>query len=152
MSDSDAYKIAVLIQNLTSERILLAEKTCWKFGTGYNYWTGGDETPVLNIGFSGTSGMIRYRLSDGDTFSIAIGVHNYVRWCDIDVGDRGETLMQLHPLYYEEGARYDKLWDQAASASKTTAMGKPVSLTFDPAEGHELVCYIKVGEGECVTP
>lgn len=40
---------------------------------------------VLEMGGSGTSGMLRIKVSSGNTFSVIVGYHNYKFWCDAQV-------------------------------------------------------------------
>ncbi len=59
---------------------------------------------ALPLGYTGSSGMLRFRSGSGALFAVAVGVHDYKCWCDVQV-DLADTqpLTQLHGAYYTEG-------------------------------------------------
>ncbi|CAK9859160.1 unnamed protein product [Sphagnum jensenii] len=77
---------------------------------------------------NGVSGMLRFNSSQGDSFFlVALGVHNYKRWCDIvvDATPTGNTCVDIHPQYYNaDSPRYQMLWKQLAHLEKSTTSVK----------------------------
>ncbi|KAK4442878.1 lectin 2b [Podospora aff. communis PSN243] len=139
-----AYRITVRVINDTNAPLDLIEKTCWK-GAG-TAWTESTSGYHLHMNASGSSGMLRFRSSEGEYFSVAVGVHNYKRWCDVDVnlGDSG-VLTGLHPRYYDEkDGKYKMLWAQATECpakgepERVSDKGRKWRVEFYVAEGNEL--------------
>ncbi|KAG0570333.1 hypothetical protein M758_6G149400 [Ceratodon purpureus] len=100
-----SYAIHVrVIQTEPSSWFDIVEKTVYHNARG-GTWTDcvdeslGDQT--LTMGGSGTSGMLRFKNPKGEQFLVALGVHNYKRWCDIipDV-PLDKTAVDIHPTYY----------------------------------------------------
>lgn len=132
-----SYTITLKFINDTNDRITIIEKTC----QGGAAWTETGHQQTLLMSDSGTSGLLRFQSRIGERFIVAIGVHNYERWCDILVDlDDSQTAMRVHPTYYmEDDARYQALWDQAAMATKTTAKGKTIGIYFYKPDGNNLL-------------
>ncbi|KAL6229093.1 hypothetical protein BDW75DRAFT_225701 [Aspergillus navahoensis] len=116
------YKLEVRIVNNTSDSLAVVEKTCWYYAKG-GTWT---EDNVLEMGGSGTSGMLRIKASSGQTFSVIVGFHNDNPWCDAQVDLRDdETAVKLHPEYYNGG----RLSGEAHSlVTRTTSTGRTVKV------------------------
>lgn len=116
------YKLEVKIVNNTNDALTVVEKTCWYYANG-GTWT---ENNVLEMGGSGTSGMLRIKASSGHTFSVIVGFHNYNPWCDAQVDLRDDdTAVKLHPEYYNGG----RLSEEAHSlVSRTTSTGRTVKV------------------------
>jgi hypothetical protein len=133
-----AYRINVRIINDTDVHLDVIEKTCWK-GAG-TAWTKSESGRLLSMNASGTSGMLRLRSSEGEHFAVALGVHNYKRWCDVDVNlSDSQVLTGLHPAYYNENDnKYKALWAQATEATGTSSKGRKFSITFYVVEGNNL--------------
>lgn len=82
----------------------VVEKTVYHNARGGGWTDCVDESvgeQTLTMGGSGTSGMLRFKNPKGDQFLVALGVHNYKRWCDIvtDV-PLDQTAVDVHPSYY----------------------------------------------------
>ncbi|KHE80301.1 fungal fruit body lectin [Neurospora crassa] len=136
-----SYTIHLRLINDTSDSLQLVEQTCW-FGHGTR-WSQVDSTGVyvLSMNNSGSSGMLRFQNSKGgDYFAVAVGVHNYKRWCDIQVDTADDApLTKLHPKYYDEkDAKYKALWAQASEFEAKAKSGKTVRIKFYQAEGNVL--------------
>ncbi|KAK3315896.1 Cytolysin/lectin [Apodospora peruviana] len=118
-----AYNINLRPLNDTSVTLSLVEKTCWQ-GSG-TVWS----TPGEGRGHF-----------DGAYFAVAVGVHNYKRWCDVTVnlGD-DQPLTKLHGEYYNSDSPKNKaLWAQASEAKAKLKSGKEVSVGFYQKEGKQL--------------
>ena len=134
-----SYTLAVRTNNDTTDSLTLVEKSIWYYGNG-GTWTDREEGHILQIGSSGTSGLLRFKSTNGEIFVIAVGVHNYKRWCDVLVNLKDDdTLTKLHPTYYDEkNPKYQALWKQAPEASATSSKGKKVTVSFYVADGNSL--------------
>jgi hypothetical protein len=134
-----SYTLAIRTVNDTADTLTLVEKSVWHYGNG-GTWTDREEGHILQIGSSGTSGLLRFKSSNGEIFVVAVGVHNYKRWCDVQAKPKDDdTLPKLHPLYYnEKDPQYQVLWKQAPEASATTAKGKKITVKFYVADGNQL--------------
>ncbi|KAK5657987.1 hypothetical protein OQA88_2540 [Cercophora sp. LCS_1] len=133
-----AYNLKLHIRNDTKDSLQLVEQTCWiGAGTLWHTVLGGYSLDMKN---SGSSGMLRFLASNGEFFTIAVGVHNYKRWCDVMVNTGDSTpLIKLHPNYYDEKhAKYKCLWEQSAEDEMTTKAGEKVRVSFYVKEGNEL--------------
>jgi hypothetical protein len=120
------YIHPVAIVNETNETLTVVEKTCWYYANG-GTWT--DEKPdkfVLEMGGSGTSGMLRIKASSGNTFTVIVGYHNYEFWCDaqVDLKD-DDTAVKLHPEYYSGGRLSHEARDVT---TRTTSAGRTVQV------------------------
>ena len=146
-----AYTLQIRIINDTADTLTLVEQTCW-FGAGTAWAASSSEPPtattqtqILSMGYSGSSGMLRFRSGSGALFAVAVGVHNYKRWCDVQV-DLADTqpLTQLHGAYYTEGdPKNAALWAQAAEAAATEKNGgRQVKVSFYKAEGDKLCAVV----------
>jgi hypothetical protein len=137
-----SYTIKIRLVNDTDDTLTLVEKTCW---WGHStVWTEPEGGHLLSIAASGTSGMLRFRNSDGDFFALAVGVHNNARWCDVvvDLADDA-PLTQLHSAYYNDSDPKGKVkWNQASQASATNSKGKTVALDFYQADGYKLLASV----------
>ncbi|KAK0640703.1 fruit body lectin [Cercophora newfieldiana] len=133
-----AYRITVRILNDTDLDLTVIENTCWK-GAG-TAWTHSDSGYHLSMKGSGTSGMLRLRSSEGEHFSVAVGVHNFKRWCDVDVNLSDSDVLTLrHPAYYDENnAKWKVLWAQATRAEGTSSKGRKFVIEFKVVDGNNL--------------
>ncbi|KAF7159507.1 hypothetical protein CNMCM5623_004845 [Aspergillus felis] len=130
-----SYTIRLTIRNSTSDTLTVVEKTCWYYANG-GIWTEQDCQYVLSMGGSGTSGILRFKSSSGETFTAILGIHNYKPWCDVQVNLRDDdTAVKLLPEYYNGGALSGEAHGEIF---KGTCHGKWVGITFDKADGHEL--------------
>ncbi|KAF2260527.1 fruit body lectin, partial [Lojkania enalia] len=134
-----SYTINLSIKKDDNDTLSVVEKTCWYYSGGAD-WTEREGHHILSLKASGTSGMLRFRTSTGESFCLAVGVHNYSRWCDIivDAGD-DDTAVRIHPAYYSESnPRNQMLWNQLSSLERTTATGRTLTIKFFRDDGHEL--------------
>ncbi|KAF3029040.1 hypothetical protein E8E15_010554 [Penicillium rubens] len=92
------YIIPVAIVNETNEVLTVVEKTCWYYANGGTWTEEKCDKLVLEMGGSGTSGMLRIKTTSGTTFSVIVGYHNYDFWCDAQVNlHDDDTAVKLHP-------------------------------------------------------
>jgi len=120
------YVIRVNIIQTSSLLYSIVEKTNCREGTWSEY---GNEQ-ILNMPNSGHSGMLRFKSYQGDSFFlVALGVHNYRRWCDIVVDSPVDnTCLDTHPQYYNSGPRSEMLWKQLAHLEKSTSTGVKIAV------------------------
>ncbi|OBZ78202.1 hypothetical protein A0H81_02578 [Grifola frondosa] len=98
-----SYIIHARFRCQCNDSVSIVEKTVWHYANG-GTWSEVDGQQVLTMGGSGTSGTLRFKSESGDYFLVALGVHNYKRWCDI-VTDltSSNTGVEIHPTYYQDG-------------------------------------------------
>ncbi|KAG5635479.1 hypothetical protein H0H81_011082 [Sphagnurus paluster] len=141
-----SYSIRVHVVNATSAKIKNIERTVWYYANGGS-WIEDDEIFTLTMHGSGTSGTLRFKdIGTGEVFLVAVGVHNYVRWCDIitDLTDK-DTSMEIHPTYYQPNhERGAMLWKQLPVIGKTSASGKKITLNYNIADGANMSVYIMI--------
>ncbi|KAG2118393.1 lectin 2b [Suillus clintonianus] len=145
-SESATYTIAVrTIDTTTSEPgFVLVEKAVWLYGGGT--WSNKDSIETLTMGGSGTSGSLRFKSGTGEEFFVALGVHNYKRWCDIvtDLGP-GDTSLKILPEYYVASSpKNEMLWKQLDQISVKSKKGTKVALKYVKDEGTALVVHITI--------
>jgi hypothetical protein len=136
-----AYTLQLRLVNDAADVLTLVEKTCW-FGAG-TAWADTESGHTLAMHGSGSSGMLRFRTNSGALFAVAVGVHNYKRWCDVqgDIADN-QPLTRLHPGYYNDSDPKNKaLWAQAAEASGSVG-GRRVTVSFYQPEGNRLLATV----------
>ena len=110
--------------------------------SGASTWTVVGGKDVLTITGSGTSGALTYKSESGFRFIVATGVHNYKRWCDIQV-DQPDSAARLLPTYYD-GSNGAVIWRQADHAEVTDSQGRKINVTFTVKEGNDLVANVVV--------
>ncbi|KAI9732133.1 MAG: hypothetical protein M1834_004229 [Cirrosporium novae-zelandiae] len=131
-----SYIIKLTVFNDSDETLTVVEKTCFTTGIA---WTEDETGHFLFMDGSGTSGMLRYKSSSGEIFCLALGIHNYKRWCDI-VTDLKEddTAKNINPAYYG-GLKSDIIWTQHSTFATTTKRGSKLKIDYSTNEGRELV-------------
>jgi len=123
-----SYTIIARIIDSSDVGFTVVEKATMSSGT----WSDTDGINTLTMDSSGTSGGLRFRSTDGaEIFYVALGVHNYKRWCDI-VTDlvAQDSGVKLQPEYYESGKRNEMLWKQLPEIEKTSAKGRKITVTY----------------------
>src|SRR5690606_15030429 len=91
-------------QTNTNAWFKIVEKSVWHYANG-GYWSEVDGAHVLTMGGSGTSGILRFK-SDDEEFIVALGVHNWKRWCDIVTNLRdNNTACVIQGEYYSSAHR-----------------------------------------------
>ncbi|KDR78256.1 hypothetical protein GALMADRAFT_65329 [Galerina marginata CBS 339.88] len=120
------------------------EQTVWNYANG-GTWSHIDEERKLAMGGSGTSGTIRFVADTGDNFLVAVGVHNYKRWCDI-VPDltSTQTGAVIQPLYYT-GPRNSQREQQSAACTATNSKGRKFNVVYTVGDGNDLKANIVIG-------
>jgi hypothetical protein len=146
-----SYAIYVrVIQAQPSAWLSIVEKTVWHYAEG-GTWTECDDEHTLTMNGSGTSGMLRFKNPQGDYFLVALGIHNYKRWCDI-VPDAalGNTGIEIYPTYYANGTgiRREMVWKQLANVEKTTAKGVHIAVDYYKEDGNTLYATTTIAESE----
>ncbi|KAJ5845445.1 hypothetical protein N7534_009114 [Penicillium rubens] len=120
------YIIPVAIVNETNEVLTVVEKTCWYYANGGTWTEEKCDKLVLEMGGSGTSGMLRIKTTSGTTFSVIVGYHNYYFWCDAQVNlHDDDTAVKLHPEYYNGGILSH---EARPITERTTSAGRTVKV------------------------
>ena len=123
----------------------MIEKTVWNYANGGS-WTEVNDKQVLTMGGSGTSGLLRFKCGD-EYFIVALGVHNYKRWCDVSTGlPSSDTACYIHPNYYNGGAGAGVREKQLSNFEATSPQGWKIKVDFNVSEGSNLECSICVSK------
>ncbi|KAF8126745.1 lectin [Boletus edulis] len=123
----------------------IVEKTVFHFANG-GTWSEANGTQILTMGGSGTSGVLRFKSDKGELFTVAVGVHNYKRWCDIVGGIKPEdTALVINPQYYNNGPRAYVRERQLAEYSGTSPAGTKVEVIYTVPDGNNLQANIIIG-------
>ncbi|KAH9477095.1 Boletus edulis lectin [Psilocybe cubensis] len=143
-----SYSIATrTYQTNTNAFFRPVEKTVWNYANGGTWTPDSAQQTTLTMGGSGTSGILRFASDSGESHAVVLGVHNYVRWCDIitDI-PTSQTATTLHPLYYAGGnAQSAQREKQLASCSATAKNGRTVNVVYTVATGNNLSANIVIG-------
>jgi hypothetical protein len=137
------YVIRVNIIQTSSLLYSIVEKTSCREGTWSEY---GNEQ-ILNIPNSGHSGMLRFKSYQGDSFFlVALGIHNYRRWCDIVVDSPADnTCVDIHPQYYKgDYPGHGMLWEQLAHLEKFTSTGVKIAINYHKDDANLLGVTITI--------
>jgi hypothetical protein len=109
-----------------------------------SWWVGIPDGQKLTMTSSGTSGLLRFRLSNGEQIAVTVGVHNYLRWCDITDLKADEALASRQWSYYTASdPGFAMLWKQASSWSMRTPRRKAVTVYYTVADGSELHAIVR---------
>lgn len=139
-----AYTITLRIAQQSRDHFNVVEKTCNRDHVDQVEWTETQGCHELYMGASGASGMLRLKSQSGETFCLAMGIHNFVRWCDIVVDLKDDSTAQsIHPGYYRPGGAQE-LWNQLSEITKITARGVKLKLEFTRKEGTKLSATLMI--------
>jgi hypothetical protein len=138
-----SYSISVRVfQTNPNAFFQVVEQTVFTKGT----WTESNGEHVLTMINSGTSGTIRFAANNGENFIVALGVHNYKRWCDIVTNLTDEqTGVKINPEYYNGGSRAYAREKQLSSYNVNNSKGRKFTVTYTVTEGNALVANIIIG-------
>ena len=143
-----SYTISVRVYQTNPNAFFnIVEKTVWQYANG-GTWSESNGEQVLTMGGSGTSGTLRFVADNGENFIVALGVHNYKRWCDIVTNlSNQQTGVIINPEYYDskypdrEAAREKQL----ASYNVKNAKGRNFAVNFTKGDGNDLKANIIIG-------
>lgn len=141
-----SYTISIrVVQSDIEDYFVSVERTVWHYANG-GTWTESNNEHLLTIGGSGTCGTLRYRSESGESFLVAVGVHNYKRWVDI-VPDLAEaqTGELLSAEYYSGSKRARRREKQLSHHEVTLASGRSVKVNYTVADGHNLKADLIIG-------
>ncbi|KZP28835.1 lectin [Athelia psychrophila] len=142
-----SYKItASVFQTNPNTSFRVVEQTVFHYANG-GTWDTVEGQKLLTMGGSGTSGTIRFLSENGqEGFIVALGVHNYKRWCDVITNLKSdETGVLINPQYYNNGGRDYQREKQLVSYSVKNAKGREIGVKFTTDSGNDLRCNIIVG-------
>ncbi|KAF8547947.1 lectin [Imleria badia] len=132
-----SYSIAIRIYQTNPARgdFSVVENTCFTKGT----WSETNEVLTLTMDGSGTSGVLRFMSDKGELITVAVGVHNYKRWCDIVTGLKtNETALVINGQYYNNGGRDYMREKQLAEYKVTSPAGTNVAIVYKVPDGNNL--------------
>ncbi|KIJ11856.1 hypothetical protein PAXINDRAFT_83884 [Paxillus involutus ATCC 200175] len=142
---SYSIKLCVFQTNPSRGFFSCVENTCWNFANG-GTWSSAGGALTLTMGGSGTSGTLRFMSDKGERLIVAIGVHNYKRWCDVVTGLAPDaTGVVINGEYYNSGQRAYMREKQLAEYSVTSAAGTKVQVRFTVADGNALQANVIIG-------
>jgi len=124
----------------------IVEKTSWWSSWGVMKWTESEGQQVFYLASSGACGTLRFvNVSNPkESFLVAVGVHNYKRWCDIVPNLTNEqTGAVINPQYY--GDRSNVREQQFSKYSVQNATGRTITINFTQADGQDLKADIIIG-------
>jgi Fungal fruit body lectin len=123
----------------------IVEKTAWGFADGGIWTESTNGEQVLTMGGSGTCGTLRFQSDTGEKIVVAVGVHNYERWCDIvpDVQSH-QTGSTIQAQYYGAGGRDAQREKQLSSYSVIGASGRKVSIEYTVDSGKALRANVTI--------
>jgi hypothetical protein len=138
------YTITVRVTDATNSGFTIAEKNVWHYANGGS-WSDNDSVHTLVMGGSGTSGMLCFKNGAGEKFLVVLGIHNYVRWCDIvtDLGN-GDTGTKIQSEYYSDTPRGGMLWEQLDQIQKKSAKGTTVDVKYIKESGNSFVVKLLI--------
>ena len=139
-----SYSIKVRIYQTNQNAFFkCVEKACFTKGT----WSEVDDCHILTMDNSGTSGILRLKSDVGEEMTtIALGVHNYKRWCDVVTGlSSADTGLKILPQYYDGGGRAYMREKQLAQYSVKSAKGRNFEVKYNIGEGNHLEANIIIG-------
>ncbi|KAF8345349.1 lectin [Amanita rubescens] len=143
-----SYSIQLRIFQSNPSRGLfsLVEETNWDFANG-GTWSNTDGVLTLTMGGSGTSGVLRFKSdTTGELITVAVGVHNYKRWCDVVTGlSTSQTALVINGQYYNNGPRSYMREKQLAEYNVTSTRGTRVEVIYTVAEGNNLKANVLMG-------
>jgi len=139
-----SYTITVRVYQANPDSFFnIVEKTVWNYANGGS-WGELNGQQVFTMGGSGTSGTLRFQNDSGENFIVAMGVHNYKRWCDIVMDLRNnQTGVTINPEYY--GDRSAVREKQLSTFEARSAVGRNVEINFTVADGNNLCANIIIG-------
>ncbi|RGP73868.1 fruit body lectin [Fusarium sporotrichioides] len=125
----------------------IVEKGCWHYGNGCQ-WSEQNGVLTLNMGQSGTSGMLRFKTEENkEAFFVVLGVHNYKPWVDIVTG-LGEdiTCVKALPEYYGDASDRTKAREAQRAEHKIQNIDRRIINTkYKVKEGNNLELDIIIG-------
>jgi hypothetical protein len=141
-----SYKITLRVyQTNPNAYFKVVEQTVWNYANG-GTWSNSDGERALTMGGSGTSGTIRFVADNGENFIVAIGVHNYKRWCDIVTNlNNDQTGVIVNPQYYNGGPRSFAREKQLATYNVNNSKGRKFTINFTVTDGNDLKANIIIG-------
>ncbi|KAI9571023.1 lectin [Boletus coccyginus] len=123
----------------------IVEQTVWYYANG-GTWSESSGALTLTMGGSGTSGVIRFKSTKGELITVAVGVHNYKRWCDVVTGLKPEeTALKINGQYYNNGGRDWVREKQETEHTATSPSGTKVTIKYTVTEGSNLAANIIIG-------
>lgn len=140
-----SYSIKVHVnQGDTDAYFHVIEESVWQYGGG-GTWTNNDGVLTLEMGSSGTSGMLRFQTEEKkEIFSVVFGVHNYKPWTHVQTGlASNQTCGVLLPEYYS-GGKFSHV-DIATPSKVHDSEHRTITSEFRVYSGNNLDANIIIG-------
>ena len=123
----------------------IVEQTVWYNANG-GTWSEASGALTLNMGGSGTSGVIRFKSTKGQLITVAVGVDNNKRWCDIVTGLKpDQTALKINGEYYNNGPRSYMREKHLAEYTVKSSAGTTYKINYTVREGEKLAADIIIG-------
>lgn len=128
------------INNKTGERLEVVEKTVW-FNSDGGTWIEENGKHQLTFGYRG-SGLLRFRSSNGELFSVVVGLgYTFTEWADVQVDlARTDTGIKLHPEYYDKGRLSH---ESHKEITRTSSKGAKVGISMGQLYSGELTAVLE---------
>ncbi|KAJ5689488.1 fungal fruit body lectin [Penicillium macrosclerotiorum] len=134
--------VSIEVPLFNSHEVQLIEKTVWHNDQGGEWIVARPEVHQITTDLGG-SGLLRFKITDGDFFTVVVGFNEARElWCDLQV-DLGvsDTSIKLHPEYH--GGRFENQKSQE-ELKKTTKSGKQIRLVpLNYSSGRSVLFYIQ---------
>ncbi|KAI1799620.1 hypothetical protein F4811DRAFT_565422 [Daldinia bambusicola] len=119
------------------------EKVVWSW-TGSATTDGWISTDIsdhtLVMSDSGRSGALLLQSPRGERVFVVVGVHNWVRWCDIVTSiSPADSAGKVLAMYYGDGEKSSIKWKMWSEHSVRSAAGTNFRVWFEVAEGRRLI-------------
>ncbi|PTB65090.1 lectin, partial [Trichoderma citrinoviride] len=143
-----SYAIHLTIHQPSWQAFVPIEKAVWSgAGSATNDgWISTDTSDhTLTMDSSGRSGALLLQSSQGERVFMVVGVHNYVRWCDIVTSiSPADTAGQILAMYYGAGEKEYMRWKTLSEHSVRSAAGTSFRVWFEVGEGHRLTAKFSI--------
>lgn len=141
-----SQSIDLTIVNDTGEPLTIIEKIVWYESKG-GEWNEANDAPTFTMNGDRGSGLIRFKESNGQIFSVVIGKGYQGWWCDVQTNlDVTDTGIKLLPEYYRNGGKYST--ESHEKITRYTSAGRMVKLEFWKFWAARLEYYLSKGADE----
>ena len=123
-----SQSIQLTICNVIGEPLTVIEKSVWYESKG-GEWSEDNGAPTFTMNGERGSGLIRFKESNGQIFSVVIGYGYRGWWVDVQTNlDVTDTGVKLLPEYYRDGGRFST--ESHEKITRYTSAGRTVKLEF----------------------
>ncbi|KAI2619600.1 fungal fruit body lectin [Hypoxylon sp. NC1633] len=95
---------------------------------------------------SGRSGALLLQSSRGERVFVAVGVHNWVPWCDIVTSiSPADSAGKVLAMYYGNGGKSYMRWKTLSEHNVRSVARTNFRVRFEVVEGHRLTAKFSIG-------